>query len=156
MNKHTFHIRIPYLILIITMEFNTSVGQACIYAAVAGALSHWTYFIHGEHHTDAPRLLRLSLALPVLLFFGLWYSSDLDGVEAAKLTGQLVASFSVSLWTSIVIYRIFFHRLRSFPGPFSMKVSKLSHVSKLAPRSDNFIQLDDLHNKFGDFVRTGE
>ncbi|KAJ5226531.1 hypothetical protein N7468_007756 [Penicillium chermesinum] len=35
------------------------------------------------------------------------------------------------------------------------KVSKLWHVFKLAPRSDNFRVLDELHTQYGDYVRTG-
>lgn len=127
-----------------------------VYGAAAGFLSHWTYFIHGEHHVQAPILLRISLSLPVVVFGGLWHFTNRDWVSAVGITVQLLGSYYAALWTSILTYRIFFHRLNKFPGPFMFKVSKLWHVFKLAPKSDNYLQLDELHKRYGDFVRTGK
>lgn len=127
-----------------------------MYAAAGGILSHWTYFIHGEHHVAAPKLVRLALALPMIAFAGMWHFTDFTWLQAARLTTQVVLSFYASLWTSIILYRVVFHRLRRFPGPFMFKVSKLWHVYKLVPNSDNYLQLDELHKKYGDFVRTGK
>ena len=130
--------------------------QVSAYAGAAGALSHWTYFMHGEHHVQAPTLFRLALLLPVLAFVGTWQLTNLGLLQAANLTALAVLSYFTSLWTSIIVYRVVFHRLRKFPGPFMFSASKLWHVYKLLPRSDNYVQLDQLHKKYGDFVRTGE
>jgi tryprostatin B 6-hydroxylase len=130
--------------------------QLPIYAAAAGLLSHWAYFIRGEHHVEAPTLLRLTILLPCILFGGLWSYGGLDMGPAGVLTSKIVASYFASLWTSIILYRVLFHRLRKFPGPFMWKVTKLWHVYKLAPHSDNYKQLDALQKKYGDFVRTGK
>jgi hypothetical protein len=138
------------------MAFSWAIPQLCTYAAAAGALSHWTYFVHGEHHREAPQLLTLSVAIPILAYLGLWNFTPLGAAQAGTLTAELVGSYSTALWTSILLYRVFFHRLRRFPGPFMAKASKLWHVWKLAPRSDNFIQLDKLHKQYGDYVRTGK
>ncbi|KIW13029.1 hypothetical protein PV08_08216 [Exophiala spinifera] len=126
------------------------------YAAAAGVLSHWFYFIRGEHHVQGPLLLRLALVLPCLLLGGLWSYGGLDAISAGTLTLKCVSLYYAALWTSILVYRIFFHRLRRFPGPFMFKTSKLWHVYKLAPNSDNYKQLDALHRQYGDFVRTGK
>lgn len=66
-------------------------------------------------------------------------------IEGAYLTG---------LWTSMLIYRAFFHRLRSFPGPSALKLSKFAHFAQLG-HLDNYKRLDAWHEKYGDFVRTG-
>lgn len=138
------------------LSLNMDTTQLPTYAAAAGLLSHWAYFIHGEHHVEAPNLLRLALLLPCILFGSLLSFGGLDLVPAGLLSLKTVASYYTTLWTSIILYRTFFHRLRNFPGPFMFKVSKLWHVYILAPNSDNYKQLDTLHKRFGDFVRTGK
>ncbi|MCJ1320172.1 hypothetical protein MMC15_005510 [Xylographa vitiligo] len=54
----------------------------------------------------------------------------------------------------MTIYRVFFHRLHSFPGPGLAKVSKFWNVAKTID-SSNYRLLDSLHRQYGDFVRTG-
>ncbi|KAL4803988.1 cytochrome P450 [Aspergillus unguis] len=132
----------------------TAISPLCASAA-AGALIHWTYFVHGEHHLEAPWLFRIAIAAPVLIALGLWQYTPLDAGQAAVLTAQLVGSFYAALYTSIVLYRVLFHRLKRFPGPSAARVSKLWHVWRLGPRSDNFMQLDSLRAQYGDYVRTG-
>ena len=130
--------------------------QLCAAAAVLGIASHLGYFIRGEHHLEAPFLIRLSLFAPVAATIALCRFGELTIGDA--LISVLVAdvSFFTSLWASILIYRIFFHRLNHFPGPFGAKTSKLWHVMKLAPAMQNNKLLDSLHKKYGDFVRTGK
>jgi tryprostatin B 6-hydroxylase len=69
--------------------------------------------MHGEHHIQAPTLLRISLVLPVAIFGGLWHFVGLDPIPAAKVTAQLLASYWAALWTGVLMYRIFFHRLNN-------------------------------------------
>ena len=127
----------------------------CVAAAV-GILSHNLIFIRNEHHIHAPQLFRFFLLLFLLLFIGearVWALSDSG--QAAKTSALILISYGTSLFTSIAIYRVFFHKLRNFPGPIGARVSKLWHVGKLLGRP-NFKVLDDLHQQYGDFVRTGE
>ncbi|OKO95665.1 Tryprostatin B 6-hydroxylase [Penicillium subrubescens] len=58
------------------------------------------------------------------------------------------------MFTSITIYRLFFHRIGHFPGPRAAAVSKLWSVYKCRD-SRNHLFLDGLHKKYGNFVRTG-
>lgn len=62
--------------------------------------------------------------------------------------------YAIALFGSIFIYRVFFHRLNNFPGPRLAKVSKLWNVVK-ASKSTNFRLMEDLHDRYGDFIRTG-
>lgn len=140
--------------MLVPVELTTA--QLCAYATAAGTLSHWTYFAHGEHHAAAPRLLSLSIFLPVLICVILWRAGSFTLEQAGTMAMGLTGSFFGGLWTSIVIYRLLFHRLRSFSGPLLARTSKLWHVWKVLPNFDNFRQLDELHRKYGDFVRTGK
>lgn len=129
--------------------------KLCI-AAFAGILSHTLIFIRNEHHIQAPQLFRLFLLLPLLLFIGessVWALSDAG--QAAKTSALIVLSYGASLFTSIAIYRVFFHKLNKFPGPIGARISKFWHVGKLLGQP-NFKVLDELHQQYGDFVRTGE
>ena len=123
-------------------------------AAIAGFLSHILFFVWGEHHLQAPKL---SLVFSALSTIFLVISSVQSNCRACAVrhTLAVIASYGCSLFTSIIIYRIFFHRLRYFPGPFFAKVSKLWHVGKLLQKP-NFILLDELHEAYGDFVRIGK
>ena len=129
--------------------------KLCIAAAV-GILSHNLIFIRNEHHIQAPQLFRFFILLSLFLFIGearIWALSDSG--QAARVSTLIVLSYSASLFTSIAIYRIFLHKLREFPGPIGARVSKFWHVGKLL-RQPNFKLLDELHQQYGDFVRTGE
>lgn len=124
-------------------------------AAAAGILSHTLIFIRNEHHIQAPQLSRLFLLLSFFLFIGearIWALRD--SCQAAKTSALIVLSYGASLITSIAMYRLFFHKLRKFPGPIKARVSKFWHVGKLLSRP-NFKVLDELHQQYGDFVRTG-
>ncbi|KAI1370529.1 cytochrome P450 [Hypoxylon crocopeplum] len=125
----------------------------CATASSAGVASHHLYFKHNEHHLDAPTILCSSLfvtALPHLI------NSTGRGITGLGTSHILLVqvSFFGSLILSIVLYRLFFHRTKLFPGPKLAAVSKLYHLVK-ATDSRQHLFLDRLHRKYGDFVRTG-
>ncbi len=124
-------------------------------SAGLGVVSHLTYFIHGEHHNSSPTLAVLTFTIPSLLFSGQLLYMNAGLGQAATTTTLMTSSFFTALWTSMILYRLFFHRLNKFPGPFMAKVSKLYHMSLLG-KSDNYLILDRWHQKYGDFVRTGK
>ncbi|KAF3401649.1 putative sterigmatocystin biosynthesis monooxygenase stcW [Penicillium rolfsii] len=64
-------------------------------------------------------------------------------------------SFSFGLAISIVTYRLFFHRLHSFPGPWGAKVSRFYLAARIFHSLQYHFVLDDWHRQYGDFVRTG-
>lgn len=123
-------------------------------AAAAGILSHNLYFIRGEHHMSAVRLAQLFFLAPAALTLGLNRFGDLSFFNATITTFVLTFSYLISLWTSMLIYRVFFHRLRSFPGPPGAKFTKFWHVFQIG-KCDNYKKLDKWHSKYGDYVRTG-
>lgn len=125
-----------------------------IVAAVTGLVSHLTYFIHGEHHMKAPILGRLYLGVFIMIYILELLFCHCSYSTAAKNASTVLGSYTIALFGSIVIYRTCFHQLRSFPGPYGAKLSKLWHSWK-ARYSTNHLLLEDLHQKYGAFVRTG-
>lgn len=129
-------------------------AQRLYLAAAAGFLSHVVFFVNGEHHIRPLKLVLLfSIGTFGLLIIQLSQSNGV--VSAVGDTLLEISSYGFTLFASIIVYRLFFHRLRRFPGPTLARVSKLWHVIKLSQKP-NFRLLDELHDKYGDFVRIGE
>ncbi|PYI11221.1 cytochrome P450 [Aspergillus sclerotiicarbonarius CBS 121057] len=129
--------------------------------AVAGVSAHLFYWIRGERGNKAARLWLLSTfvvntATLVITINSqeTWWSSSawLFGICTALV---LDICFYVPLFTSILIYRAFFHRLHRFPGPFSLKLSKLVSAYQNIEKGRNFERVWNLHKTYGDIVRVG-
>ncbi|KAF4630617.1 hypothetical protein G7Y89_g7519 [Cudoniella acicularis] len=134
-----------------TAETSLPIGIAAT-AAVAGLLSHNLLFIRGEHHLSAPTYVRLGC----LAFISFFLLRIKNGQELALLeTITAVAAYFGMLFASMTLYRLTFHPLCSFPGPFMFRLSKLWHVFRVSPARKNYLILDQLHYQYGDFVRTG-
>ncbi|KAI1452373.1 monooxygenase [Annulohypoxylon moriforme] len=67
----------------------------------------------------------------------------------------LALSFYGGLFTSMVIYRVFFHRLRKFPGPLDVKISRFFSARRAAKKIQYHKEVAEMHDKYGDFIRTG-
>ena len=133
----------------------TVLSWATVAAISLGVASHVFYFIHGEHHTQALPLLKLFLLLPPTLTVSLAQLGGLKFGDAATVTVVIVTAYCAAIWTSMVIYRVFFHRLHPFPGPRLARVSKFYH-SLCCYRMDNHKIRAGLHEQYGDFVRIGK
>ncbi|KAL6231680.1 hypothetical protein BDW75DRAFT_233396 [Aspergillus navahoensis] len=123
-------------------------------AAALGFLAHWVFFIHGEHDLRAPHIARFHLVAVVLTTF---LRSKHEKTPFSAVAGQsmlLVGVYAATLLWSILTYRMFLSPLRHIDGPWTMRLSKLTHVWKQA-RYRNFEVLEDLHKRYGDVVRTG-
>ena len=121
---------------------------------LAGILSHLGYFIRGEHHLHATFYIGLGAAAFITIASIQVHLCSFPFQQALIETIAIAAAYSTALFSSIIIYRIFFHPLRHFPGPKAMGISKLAHVFR-SRKLDNQHQMDQLHRDFGDFVRTG-
>ena len=138
-----------------TAIFTSLASNVSVVAAVAGLLSHNLFFIRGEHHLKAPLYIRLWCLFSAGFFvFFLRHGNGYE--QALKETAFIMGAYLGPLLASMVIYRLIFHPLRAFPGPFMYKISKLWHVLQVAPSQQNFLVLDEMHRQYGDFVRTGK
>ena len=119
-----------------------------------GILSHHCIFKHGEWHMKTISILKYHIIATVLaVLVDLAYGSGniMDSLWIGTLNMLIYIS---ALFTSMIIYRRFFHRLREFPGPWMAGITKLQHVYQCA-NSQNHLLLDTMYQKYGQFVRTG-
>lgn len=132
---------------------SSNVMSAPLVASIIGLLAHQLIFIRGEWHLLAPIVALVHFVAAFLLI-------GIDIQLNNKAYGSNINAFSsivcylISLFFSIAIYRIYFHRLRYFPGPKLAAASKLWHVWQCRD-SRNHLVLESLHQKYGSFVRTG-
>lgn len=122
-------------------------------ASIVGLLAHQLLFIRGEWHLLAPTIVVIHVfALFFLLGFEIQHGRTFSDSSLVVFSQSFCYLFS--LFTSITIYRVYFHRLRKFPGPRLAAVSKLWHVWQCRD-SRNHLVLDKLRHEYGPFVRTG-
>ncbi|KAH8799714.1 cytochrome P450 [Xylogone sp. PMI_703] len=122
----------------------------CLLAAGAGVLSHIVYFIRGFRDAQTVGIITTHLVAGVILYgTSLIKQGLLKGLFYAT---AISASYYAALFTSIVIYRLFFHPLRRFPGPFGAKVSKLYGVM-VAQDGKLHEHQNDWVRKYGDIIR---
>ncbi|KAI0911326.1 putative benzoate 4-monooxygenase cytochrome P450 [Ustulina deusta] len=123
-------------------------------AIVSGFFIHNMFFIKGEWHIQAPLIFRFYIAL-FLLNLGVYYWIIEQRFEWCLTYTIFTLCFHlIGLFGSMFLYRVWFHPLKRFPGPFLAKVSKLWHVWKVRD-SQNYLFLESLRQQYGDFVRTG-
>lgn len=122
-------------------------------AATLGFLAHQAVFIRGEWHFQAfSCLLAHFFILVAVLCLFLRTAGPLNTAVYAAL--ELAVCYAAGLYLSIAAYRIFFHRLRRFPGPLLGRLTKLWHLYKCLG-SQNHLLLEQLRLQYGDIVRTG-
>ena len=123
-------------------------------AAILGVLSHIVYFRRGEHHKETLPYLQLFAASIPLSALALAHFLHFTYAQALLRALCIVASFLAGVWTSMIIYRAFFHRLNKFPGPWPLKLTKFCQFVSTW-KLDAFRRSHRQHQKFGKFVRTG-
>lgn len=133
----------------------SDIDAELIISAVLGVTSHWAYFIHGEHHNSAPFLAQLYIVLVLAASLYQLHKHNYATLPALRGATAMTGVYVISLFTSMTIYRVFFHQLRSFPGPSFARVSKLWHAWKMRGLK-NYLLMEKLNHKYGAFVRTGK
>ncbi|KAI1076811.1 cytochrome P450 [Whalleya microplaca] len=131
----------------------TARSHLCLGAAILGVVSHHAIFIRGEWHMQAPTLVK------VYSFLAFTFSLaecclGLDVHSSLRTTGLVVSSYAAGLFTSILIYRKYFHRLRHFSGPWAAGLTKFWHVWQCRT-GKNYLVLEELRKQYGPVIRTG-
>lgn len=124
-------------------------------AIFAGFLAHQLVFIHGEWHLRGPKVAVLHAIACILLYATNILFSHQSPLRELVQTIYLVTYYLLSLFTSIAVYRLFFHRLKDFPGPRLAALTKLWHVWKCRDSRGHLV-LQTWHDEYGEFVRTGK
>ena len=122
-------------------------------AAAMGVLSHiatldvvWDFKIWLLLKSYATGLVALLLAFAITLGYGL--------LSAIAMTIYVGVSFNIDVTSSMAIYRLFFHGLGKFSGPFWAKISRFYAVYISKKRMQYFLDSQKLHRTYGDVVRT--
>ncbi|KAI0191579.1 cytochrome P450 [Astrocystis sublimbata] len=132
-----------------------SLASVATVSAVVGVVSHHTFFIRGEHMLTANRLVVLALFGPPVAVVALHTLAGLSIRLAIQLTSVSYGAYMIALFSSILVYRAFFHPLRHFEGPKLARLSQLYHVFNISRKVDNYRHLDRLHQQYGEYVRVG-
>lgn len=122
-----------------------------IAAAAAGAMCHVYYFNSGEHHFYGATYVQVFAATFVAAVIVL-YQQESTGKALAQLIP--IAFYLAGLYTSLITYRLVFHPLNKFPGPIGARISNFWLSAQLKD-GDAFRKIQNLHQKYGDFVRVG-
>jgi cytochrome P450 family 628 len=132
-----------------------SMAQACLALAALGVLSHLSFFIRMDALDSAPTLGLLLLTIPALLTVALNTLFAYSYINALITASAWVFSYLGGTFTSMLIYRMWFHPLRHYEGPFWSKLTQFHHVANITKRVDHFRRVDALHEKHGEYVRIG-
>ncbi|KAK8115844.1 benzoate 4-monooxygenase cytochrome P450 [Apiospora sp. TS-2023a] len=102
------------------MDVETTLGT--VFAT--GVLLHVSLFRLGEWDVWGTWLMRAPFALAVLFSVALaWWRPAKPIQKSFKEACQLDAALLGGILASTLVYRAFFHRLRSFPGPLAARLS---------------------------------
>lgn len=120
--------------------------------AVVGVASHLLSWMHGLRAPQSAQIFWFHVAAFALAAALSVYS---HGVVSGLCAANAICwSYLAGVFASTAIYRVWFHRLSRFPGPFPAKVSKL-HGMWRARHLNAHNDVVAYHEKYGDFVRTG-
>ena len=114
-------------------------------AAAAGIIAHCGLLIRVEWHLEGPKVMFGHIALGGLAWWFFLRHESVTISEHIRLCSLVFGSCMISLFSSIVIYRLFFHRLRDFPGPRLAAASKLWHIFKCRHDKSFRISTDKLY-----------
>jgi len=99
-------------------------------------------------------LTAIALLIPLSIQqYSAFYHVSLWTASASVAT--ILGSFVSGLGISVVVYRLFFHPLGRFPGPVLARLTKLYGTWLAGKESMYHKELKAMHDKYGDFVRTG-
>ena len=112
---------------------------------LAGVLSHLAYFHEREHHL----FITLYLKCFALAVFSL--ALVLPSFGDAFIIG---VCFLSGIYFTLFTHRLLFNPLNVFPGSFWARISNFGLPFRFRAR-DGFSQIQDLHQRHGQFVRLG-
>lgn len=124
-----------------------------------GVLSHVAVFNRGEWDVAAARLCVFVISSQALGTVGLlrYFPEEYNSPSIAiKSVAGIISFWIIGIFTSILVYRAFFHRLNSFPGPYLARLSNLYPTALEAGRLQLYREVQSLHKQYGDFVRLGQ
>ena len=130
-------------------------SATAVATAIAGPVSHYGIWIHGEWDGRFHRLVP-SISLAQLLMLCLLYWSGHGLIPSVGILSLLNISYVMPLFLSITVYRLFLHPTRLYQGPFWARLSAWWRVNAFLNGDQRaYAVTDDLHQRYGDIVRAG-
>lgn len=121
-------------------------------AFITGILAHGLFFVRGSHIKQAYDIVVFHSVVGVLLYILLLLSR---GVAAGFFLATTTCLLYLSgLFMSTITYRIWFHPLAAFPGPFAAKITKF-YGPWIARKGRMHWEHTRLSDKYGDIARIG-
>ncbi len=134
---------------------DVSTATACLALGTLGVFSHLTFFIRMDPIDSSPTLGLLAITVPAFITLALTTLFRYSYFDAAFTSAAWWFSYVGAVAGSMLIYRLFFHQLRRYPGPAAARITQFSHVAKVWKKADHFKQIDELHQQYGEYVRVG-
>lgn len=123
-----------------------------VLAASSGVFAHLAIFRRGEWDVASPSIFAVYVAL-----FSATVLLCRTFLEVPITTAFWVGGYhGLGLYGSMLLYRGFFHRLNSFPGPFPARLTNLYITARSMKKLHLFEEVQKLHAEHGDYVRLGE
>jgi hypothetical protein len=124
-------------------------------AIALGIIVHNLLFKYIELDIYLPHLFVTSILTGSALTYAHIHFENVSVVESILKVSAETICFTVGVFFSMVVYRLFFHRLRHFPGPFWARASRFYAMRLAAKNVQYHVELEKLHEQYGDFIRTG-
>ncbi|KAF4446983.1 hypothetical protein F53441_9454 [Fusarium austroafricanum] len=137
------------------INFSLDTTQSCAACSVLGVLVHILVLRKGEWNLWSTKFIRSWAIYEISLPFFLIHAWNFPFWDAIWITNAWFGSFITGMTSSILIYRAFFHRLRHFPGPFLARLSNLYITYLTVDQEHLYLELQQMHQKYGDIVRIG-
>ncbi|CAG8213831.1 unnamed protein product [Penicillium olsonii] len=139
----------------VAKALNADLVSLGVSIASLGVLSHVSIFRTLPVEEYLLGLLGSSLVAVLIICLAYLFVTGLAVLQVLTRVTIIVCSFNAGLVSSIGIYRLFFHRLRHFPGPIPSRISRF-YDAYLSGKSIQYnVEIEKLHDTYGDFIRTG-
>ncbi|KAH6857449.1 benzoate 4-monooxygenase [Alternaria rosae] len=120
----------------------------------AGVVLHATVFArHREWDRHSANILISACVLFVAAVIAVAIIRDTSWISSFASVSVVTASFVSGLLSSMTVYRLLLHPLRSFPGPRAARITSLWVIKRNFPGLNLYVKMRSLHDRHGDFVR---
>ncbi|KAK4149486.1 cytochrome P450 monooxygenase [Chaetomidium leptoderma] len=121
-------------------------------AAATGVFAHLAVFRAGEWDVASPSIFVFYVT--VFAAAGLSSYTHIIGAPLGAVA-QFFGCHVAALYTSMLLYRGFFHRLSEYPGPFAARFTNFYITGLSMKKLQLFDEVQKLHAQYGDYVRLG-
>ncbi|KAJ6133260.1 hypothetical protein N7471_008475 [Penicillium samsonianum] len=132
-------------------------NSQALLALGSGVTLHHLFYRLSEWDTRSPFLLVSYIFALVAGSVGIWLLSSRTEVVVPFSPNEFRRFWLyhiLGVYSSMLVYRGFFHRLGKFPGPFLARLSNV-YLTMMSSKLHLYEEIGKLHETYGDYVRTG-